>query len=120
MKHRRIEADRGKLKFLNENLSHCHFVLHKFHMDWPEIEYRPARSEVSDWPPEPLHSRIFVNQTRSRKAVQMFMRSWGGPAFIKENRYKLATLESTNHFIASPRHPKAAHDCSAMISHSVR
>ena len=50
----------------------------------------------------------------------MFMRSWGGPVFIKENRYKLATLESTNHFIAFPRRPKAARDCSAMISHSVR
>jgi len=55
----------------------------------------------------------------------MFMRSWRGPAFITENRYKLATLESTNHFIAAPRRPKAAHDFqilwqrSAMISHSV-
>jgi hypothetical protein len=53
MKHRRIETDGGKLKVLNEDLSHCHSVLRKSHMDWPEIEPRPARSEVSDWPPEP-------------------------------------------------------------------
>jgi len=54
MKHRRIEDDRGKkLKFLNEELSHCHVVLHKSHMDWRGIEPRPAWSEVSIWVPEP-------------------------------------------------------------------
>jgi hypothetical protein len=32
------ETDRGKLKYWEKNLSYCHFVHHKPHMDWPEIE----------------------------------------------------------------------------------
>jgi hypothetical protein len=27
-----------KLKHLKKNESHNHFIHHKFHMDWPEIE----------------------------------------------------------------------------------
>jgi hypothetical protein len=31
------EIDRGKPKYSGKNLSHCHFVHHKFHLDWPGI-----------------------------------------------------------------------------------
>jgi hypothetical protein len=30
--------DREKLKYLELNLSLCHFVHHKFHTDWPGVE----------------------------------------------------------------------------------
>jgi len=29
-------------------LSQCHFVNHKFHVDWPGIKPRPAQWGVSD------------------------------------------------------------------------
>jgi hypothetical protein len=33
MEHRWNEIDRGKPKYSGKNLSQCHFVHHKFHMD---------------------------------------------------------------------------------------
>jgi hypothetical protein len=38
MEHRWNDIDRGKPKYSGKNLSQCHFVHHKSHMDWPEIE----------------------------------------------------------------------------------
>jgi hypothetical protein len=35
MEHRWNEIDRGKPKYSEKNLSQCHFVYHKSHMDWP-------------------------------------------------------------------------------------
>jgi hypothetical protein len=32
------DNDSGKPKYLKKNLSHCHSVHHKSHMDWPGIE----------------------------------------------------------------------------------
>jgi hypothetical protein len=32
------DTDRGKPKYSEKNLSHCHFVPHKSHTDWPGIE----------------------------------------------------------------------------------
>jgi hypothetical protein len=41
MEHRWNEIDRGKPKYSEKNLSQCHFVHHKFHMDRPGIETEP-------------------------------------------------------------------------------
>lgn len=31
-------TDTGKMKCSEKNLCQCHFIHHKFHMDWPRIE----------------------------------------------------------------------------------
>jgi hypothetical protein len=59
MEHRWNEVDRGKPKYSGKNLSQCHFIHHKSHMDWPGIEPRPPRWEAGNYPPEPWHGVHF-------------------------------------------------------------
>jgi hypothetical protein len=48
MEQRWNDIDRGKLKDSEENLSQCHFVNHKFHMDCPELEPGAPLWEAGD------------------------------------------------------------------------
>jgi hypothetical protein len=51
-----------------KNLSQCHSVHHKSHMDWPGIETGPPRWEAADYPPEPWHGprRQFISSHEDR------------------------------------------------------
>jgi hypothetical protein len=48
MEHRGNKIDRGKPKYSGINLSQCHSVYHKSHMDWTGIEPGPPRWEAGD------------------------------------------------------------------------
>jgi len=45
------DTDRGKLKYWERKLSHCHIACHKPHVDRPWIEPGPSQWEAGDWPP---------------------------------------------------------------------
>ena len=53
MEHLWNEIDRGKPKYSEQTLSHCHFVHHKSHIDRHVIEPGPPRWETGESPPEP-------------------------------------------------------------------
>jgi hypothetical protein len=57
------DIDRGKSKNSEKNLSQCHFVYHKSHMDWPGRQPGPPRWEAGDQRSEPWHGRTGLLQT---------------------------------------------------------
>jgi hypothetical protein len=48
MEHWWNDTDRGKPKYREKNLSHCHCVHHISHMDWPGIERGTPWWEAGD------------------------------------------------------------------------
>jgi hypothetical protein len=49
MEHWWNDTDRGKLKYLEENLSKCRIVHYKCDIDWPETEPGPPMRKAGDF-----------------------------------------------------------------------
>jgi hypothetical protein len=48
MMHWWNDIDRENSRYLEINLSHCHFLHQKTHVDWPENELGPPQREAMD------------------------------------------------------------------------
>jgi hypothetical protein len=77
------------------NLSQCHFVDHKSHMDWPGIEPGPPRWE----PPEPWHGppyRVISTYRSSTEATYLwkemlwYVGLWDGCAWKKWEIFRVS------------------------------
>jgi hypothetical protein len=70
MVHRWNDIDRGKPKYSEKNLSQCHFVHHKPHMDRPGIEPWPPRRLTARAVSRPIIVIIVMNTNyESRRCV---------------------------------------------------
>lgn len=54
-----LTVAKQETKYLENILSHCHFVQHKSYMDQPGIEPKPLWWQAMDQLLEPLHGQIF-------------------------------------------------------------
>jgi len=65
------ERSMGEPKYLETNLSQCHFVPHGLAWDQAQIMWW----EAGDWPPEPWHSQP-VTDHRSHGTVNRRLTAW--------------------------------------------
>ena len=42
-------TDMGKMKYSDKNSSQCHYVNHKTHTDWPEMNSSVSAMTVQQW-----------------------------------------------------------------------
>jgi hypothetical protein len=57
----RNDTDRRKPKYMEKNLSQCHFVYRTFHMDWLGIETKPPWREAGRFMARPIKGEISLN-----------------------------------------------------------
>ena len=57
-----------------KSVSQCHFVHHKSHTNWPEIETGPRRWQAGDWQSEPLNSIWHTRDTGLRVRTAQWTR----------------------------------------------
>jgi len=63
-------ADRAKPKCLKKISSHYHFIHHKSHVNWPQIERMPLWWQTGNLHPEPWHSPKFVTRKSDRFSIE--------------------------------------------------
>jgi hypothetical protein len=61
MEHCWNDTDRGKPKYSEKTLSHCYFVHHKFHTQWPATEPRTLEVKGQQLP-KPIVTKNSVKQ----------------------------------------------------------
>jgi hypothetical protein len=86
MEHWWNYIDRVKPMYLEKTPSQPHFVHHKSHKDWPDIEPVPPRWDAGGNQPEPRHGR---RKSKLKQSFQLVPRSKHSVSVIKTSQLML-------------------------------
>lgn len=82
MQHWWNDADRGRLKYCENEQSHCHFIHHKSNMDWAGIARSPLWWQAEMQLPEPWHSLLSRLKMLPLQSQNLQLLLWKTPTCI--------------------------------------